>query len=507
MWNRLRGYLPMALAGLLLVALGCQTASETPGGEAPAAPDSQATISALAQRSSFSTPTPTAVPQSARDAAQEFAKGVQATGRTWDQLHLSYDTWQAGLVACNPESVRASLGQFAGRFAAVSQSARELSRASATREFADRIVNAAEIEAQALRLLRDNWQPDGMASAPEVLQEEDTDDGAGASEGSHRVSAFAQAYTARSNAADIIQEVSDDLADLTERTTGAGPAMMEDFVLAFQAANLRWDIFHQDYDTFRADEVDLTSNQVVARLSELVSQFSQVAVATRELPKSASTRGVAQLMADTAAAEDLALRQLRATFQKGGSVDDSSDTENGDSNGEEFIAMESSLFESFEFQLVASNTSRRQALEAMADLNLSLSEAQLGIVSGFNEEYQALLSDWNEFHQNYDNWRLTEGGCDRENAIKTLAELGNQFNQLSADVGNLPSNTVLRPLAELLVEAVRRESSALTDLRDAWRPFDGKIYQPLRQERVAADKLRRQVAAGVQDLLGQYGLN
>ena len=519
-------YLPMALAGLLLLALACSDEGGAARGDTAAAPDPQATITALQQsRSTYRTPTPTAVPESARDAAQAFAQGLQAAGQRWDRVHSDYDTWQAGLAACNPTSVRASLGQFAGQIGEISQSARDLPRASATRGFADRVVQAAGIEAQALRALRDGWQPggtpataaangDSSQAASEDSGEEDTNGGSGASGNPGPVSGFAQVDTARSDAADMIHAVSDDLTDLDEAATPEGLALLEDFTLAFQAANLRWDTFHQDYDAFRVEEAVLTSSQVVERLGELVTQFSQVALAARELPKLASARDVARLMADTADAEDLALRRIRATFQKEGGADDSGTANgedggsgDGDSNGGDFVAMDPTLFEGFEVLLVASNTSRREALEAMADLNLSLSEEQLGKVDGFNQEYQALLSDWNDFHSAYDAWRLTDGGCDRDAAIKVLAELGAQFNQLSADVGDLPNTTVLRPLGELLVEAVHREASALTDLRDSWRPFDADIYQAFRQERVGAERLRRQVAVGVQDLLDRYGLD
>ena len=310
---------------------------------------------------------------------------------------------------------------------------------------------------------------------------------------------------ARSTATDILQEVTDTFTDLDERTTEAGRAMLEDFTLAFQAANVRWDTFHQAYDAFRAEEVDLTSSQIVARLSGLVSQFSQVVLAIRELPKSDDTRFVAVIMAETADAEDLALRKLRATFQKVGPGED--DSVNGTANGDELVALDPTLVEIYEAQLVVGNASRRRALEAMAELNLSLSEDRLAVVAEFKQQYRALLSDWDEFHRDYDKWRASEGGCNREDAIKILLDLGTQFNQLAADVGDLPSTTVLRPMGELLVEAVRREASALRDLLDQWRPFDAGIYKPLRQERVVADKLRRQVAVGIQDLLEQYGIN
>ena len=51
------------------------------------------------------------------------------------------------------------------------------------------------------------------------------------------------------------------------------------------------------------------------------------------------------------------------------------------------------------------------------------------------------------------------------------------------------------------------EEQALKDLRNSWRPFDDGAFQGLDRERTTADRLRRQVALGVQELLERYGLS
>ena len=155
--------------------------------------------------------------------------------------------------------------------------------------------------------------------------------------------------------------------------------------------------------------------------------------------------------------------------------------------------------------MVFANASRRDAKGALDQLKLSLSEDQLKAVAEFSAQLQALMVSWNGFHQDFDAWRADEGGCDRLAAIDALLEIGAGYNDLSAEVSRLPNTLVLRPFGELLVEAVRRESSALDDLKNSWRPFDAGIYQRLRQERTAADNQRRQVRVGIQDLLDQYG--
>ena len=557
----LRWSIVLAAAALALVALACSTPTAPPEIPAAAKPDTQATITALAQRPGFSVPTPTPVPQSVLESTQEFSRGLDSVNESWDELRVSYDTWQAGLIACDPRSVRTSLNQFDSRFAAIVQSARDLNRASATRDLADRVVLAAETEQQALRSLRaasatlsGNAAGPGAAgpgkgpAASDIGDSGDTADtevsgvyaGLESSNQSGQVSEVDQVDKARSSSAAALQEVSDTLADLEERRTGAGRARLKEFTVAFNQVNARWDEFHRQYDAFRADEANLSSTEVVSELSGLISIFSDVVAATRELPTYNDTQFVADLIAQTADSEDLVLRSLRATFHKepqesdppaeqfvsfgdfgdfgspeepvesavsGDPVDPvpPKPTEVPPTNNSEFVAQEPDLFGIFEQELVFANASRRDAKGALDQLQLSLSEDQLKAVAEFSAQLQALMVSWNGFHQDFDAWRADEGGCDRLGAIDALLEIGAAYNDLSAEVSRLPNTLVLRPFGELLVEAVRRESSALDDLKNSWRPFDAGIYQRLRQERTAADNQRRQVRVGIQDLLDQYG--
>ena len=125
----------------------------------------------------------------------------------------------------------------------------------------------------------------------------------------------------------------------------------------------------------------------------------------------------------------------------------------------------------------------------------------------FTKQYNLLLRAWNQFHNGYDVWRQSEGGCDRPKAIERLGSFTISFGELATAVRDLPRATLLRPLGELLVEAAEREEQSLRDLRNTWRPFDSEVYVALDRERNTAGKLRRQVVAGVQDLLSQYEIS
>ena len=104
-------------------------------------------------------------------------------------------------------------------------------------------------------------------------------------------------------------------------------------------------------------------------------------------------------------------------------------------------------------------------------------------------------------------WRSNEGGCDRSKVAEALGQLSVRFVKLAQEVRALPRLPILQPLGEVLVEAAEGEEQALKSLRKTWRPFDSDVYDPFEQERKAAGKLRRQVDAGVNQLLTQYDVS
>ena len=91
--------------------------------------------------------------------------------------------------------------------------------------------------------------------------------------------------------------------------------------------------------------------------------------------------------------------------------------------------------------------------------------------------------------------------------IQDLSRFGVSFSEIANEARNLPAATVLRPMGELLVEAAQREERALRDLVNTWRPYDTGVYTTLDQETTAANKLRRQVTVGLQELYERFGIS
>jgi hypothetical protein len=436
--------------------------------------------------------------------AQEFNTGYIQVNREWDELHQDFDTWRQGLITCDPSSVRSSLAQFSGSFAETTETARSLSRHAAVRDLSDQLIRAAEQEGEALRLLRDTWKPD--------LDEEDepvvgsngvgsNSDGSDAG-GSEEQSVFEAVAAARSSASALQKSVADRLSDLQKMTTPASKSEVDDFAAEVQSASDDWDRFHRNYDSYRTIQGGLTSDEAAELLGDLVNEFRAVVVAVRDLPSTSSTDTVASLLANAVEEEDLALRLLRGALP---ASDDNSSESNG--NGGNSEAGDPALFDFFDAQVVAANSARRRARQELASARESVSTENRNAVEAFASQYATLIQEWDTFHSGYDRWRSTEGGCDRTKAVKALGEFTIRSAELSGNVRDLPRATFLRPLGELMVEAVEREEGALKELRTSWRPFDPQVFQSLDRQRNTSGKLRRQVALGIQELLESYGID
>jgi len=531
--NRVIATTALAAAGLLLAAVACgsDTAPPSRGVTVSPTPDAQATITALARRAEVGTPTPTIVPAADRGVAVAFADGHKAISEDWDKLHGDLDAWRAGLVSCTANAVQSSLGGFAGRFAGITESARALPRPSVVRELADTLIQAAEQEETALRLLRDSWQA-GTATISPASSQEDEDSGEPQdSNNPTAASLFEGVDLARSGASVLRKQVDDALSDLAEKTTDSSLEEASTFSTLFSSLDTAWDQFHLEYDALRSQLRELSPEGTSARLGLLVDQFRNIANAARGLPSIGATREVAELLAQTAQEEDLALRKLRGTAQdsaqkseepsnesSGDEVDSTGEGVEGEETGTEANGtgagssagnagtVDGAPFDEFDTQLVTSNSERLVARRLLEQIVEDTSEETEAIVAEFTGQYNLLLRDWDDFHEEYDQWRRTEGGCDRAAAVETLGRFTVAIGKIANDVRNLPAATVLRPMGELLVEAAGREERALRDLGNTWQPHDTGVYATLDQERTAANKLRRQVTVGLQELFERFGI-
>ena len=426
-------------------------------------------------------------------AMNAFVKQQQTINQEWDQFHQEFDHWRAGLTSCHRSSAQEALQSFAASFNSVTEQARDIPRTSVTQKLADILIAAAEAEATAFRQLRDRWQPNA-------------------------VSLFEQVEKQRSHAARAQNEVEDLALELQEKfEEGAEPEevrAVEEFSGALDAIKNDWNKFHDDYAELQWEVNYLDTAAVIGRLEHLIAQFDAVVKALSGLPSADATESMIEMLGDAAEAERLALFDVHDVFLY-------RDFSIATPTASPWPGRSTTIFATPAAAaptMVGPGGKTGSPLDNMGPF-IRESEAVLKEVSrtikllvgnspaenladvwSFNDGYRSLLVEWDAFHQRYNHWQETEGGCDRTEVLQSLDQFNLRAGELGRKVRDLPQSNYLLPMYNLLVEAVEREEGAIRALHNSWRPFTVDAFKAADQERVNANRLRRQAGIGLQGL-------
>lgn len=495
---------PVAMAAFLVALVACGDDSTTAGGGLNT-PDIQATVTALAQ-SQAQALTATPVPELARQDLLAFAAGHRSTADQWDSFHQGMDQWREGLAACVPSSVESALDSFTGSAIGITQTARGLGRLLGLETMAARLTVAAEKEAAAFETLSNNWTPDvGLSGSSDLFQ---------------------SLALARS-AADIERGVvARSLLAMQNSTDEATRNLIEVFSSQMATLDQDWDAFHRNYDAFRTDQLKVDDEEDTGPnpIGGLLSQFGLIVDRVRTLPDTDVTREIAQRLAGAADGEQLLLRRILGSIGGNGSLTESvavlpqdlviTETVNGDGsingNGEadasSLTLSGATIFDVFDTQISLVNALRRALRNDLDDARISLGEAGQERLSKLSAQTRALGREWDDFHDSYDEWRRTNGGCDQGQALDALGQLAADFGQTVRDIGALPSGPLVRGMGETLLQAAEREQAAVQSLRETWRSLDTSAIGRYSADRSFSDTLRRKTALDLQDLLSRQGL-
>ena len=438
--------LPAAGILLLVLSIACQS------NETPAPPSA----------SESTTTGPTPVPEQAKDVAQQFARDYGFIEKDWDTFHVEFDIWREGLVACDPSAAQQAFRGFASHFNDVNEQTLSLSRPSSVRGLADKLIEASQGEAAALRRLRDRWQP-GDDSLLEAVASKRVD------------SAAAQ------------KGVEDKLTDLQEETDPEALEELNEFSDAFDDLQADWEEFHGSYESLKNDLAELEPAAVLARIDELIGNFDSIITGVKDLPSADKAEDLAEALAATADFQKRGLAGLKSKIES---------LEEG--------ASSASAFDSFDDKVQESKDKLKETKKELKDLTGDDSAEDTAAVEDFAREFDELLESWNGFHRDFDDWMDSEGGCDRSEVIQTLGEMSLEFGRLADRVRDLPTASYLRPMGGLVVEAAEGEEEALRVIRNTWRPFSADVYKALDKQRADAGRLRRQASVGVQELLDRF---
>ena len=504
-------FLPAVLL-LLILLLACQRADSMPTPE-PASP-----LSSSAQ---------TARPLTAteRAAVAEFAKQHQAIGQEWVELRQDFDAWRSGLTECHPSAAQEALRDIAASFKEVTETARSLPRTTSTKELADLLIPAAEAEETSLRQLRDRWQPGNVS--------------------------FFEAVELQRTAAIGAQNAAEDRSLELQEEFEEGPTQdeleeAEQFQELFEEIEDAWEDYHDDYGKLRRKETKLEVDEVIASYNALAEQLSAVIDSLAELESTDITADLLDTLEDAADDEFTSLTALIEALTDGsaspapfgvGRVEKpaapaapaapatggaapaaapSAAPAQGDSGAGQAAAPAvlppstpampvngsgmSPLHEELDDAFKASVTALAEVSQGIEEIVEDKSAEYLVDVMNFNRAYDRLLTKWESFHEDYDTWRETDGGCDRIPALEELDGFSRSAIGLASKTRDLPRNGYLLPVYSLLADAADQEAGAMRALYNSWRPFAIDAFAAVEQERTSADKLRQQANTALQEL-------
>ena len=261
---------------------------------------------------------------------------------------------------------------------------------------------------------------------------------------------------------------------------------LEEFSDALDAIKNDWNGFHDDYTGLRKEGAGMDAAAVSARLEELIAQFGGIVEAVDGLPSSDAAESMIEMLQEAAEAERETMFEVNDALvaqDPAGPIAPPLDQ------------MDAIVEESEDVLKEVSRT-----IKTIVDDD---PEENLAEVKDFNGHYKSLLVKWDTFHQRYDDWRKTDGGCDRTEVLQSLDQFNLRIGELGRKVRDLPRSSYLLPMYTLLVEAVEREEGAIRALRNSWRPFTVDAFKAVDQERVNANRLRRQADTGLQGLRGR----
>ena len=538
--------LPGTLA-LIALLLACQQPAATPTPEA-ASPRPSAAQTARPLTSSE------------REAVADFAERYAALEQEWAELRADFDGWRSGLPECRPSAAQEALSDFTASFKEITGAARDLPRTASSRELADLIIPAVEAEETAFRTLRDRWLP-GNTSFFESVEQRRTEAANAQKATEDRALELQEEFEAGateneveeamlfSGAFDEIEDAWEDYHDefrqlrnkesrleleqvlQSYKALAASYASVVESLDGLEGSDILKDLI-ETLDNAADDESDALSALIEA-LEEGIADPAPPPGAEAENGQEPPTAAMAAVPTQAPAPPAQAPTVVAPSNgegagptlppEAGNGQDPNADTgeeqapaalpdpgqqmaaptaqpviatgqSNGNGNGPSIFHTE--LDEAYEASIAA----LERVSQGIEDITEDESANHLTDILDFKEAYASLLDKWGSFHEGYDAWRESDGGCDRVSTLDDLDGFTQQAAALAARVRALPRNGYLLPVYTLVVEAAQGEEGAMRSLYNSWRPFATDAFAAVDRERSGADRLRQQAMTSLEEL-------
>ena len=122
----------------------------------------------------------------------------------------------------------------------------------------------------------------------------------------------------------------------------------------------------------------------------------------------------------------------------------------------------------------------------------------------FVEQKQAIDQEWDQFHQEFDQWRAGLTSCHRSSVHEALQDFAADFADVTQGARDLPRTSVTRELADILIAAAEEEEAAFRQLRDRWQPNNILLFELVEERRNASARAQKKVQDQAMELQEQF---
>ena len=111
----------------------------------------------------------------------------------------------------------------------------------------------------------------------------------------------------------------------------------------------------------------------------------------------------------------------------------------------------------------------------------------------FLKQKQALDDDWDQFHQQFHDWRVGLTACHGITVYEALRGFAVGFNEVTEQARGLPRSSHTLELADSLIQAAEQEEAAYRTLKDRWQPNNLSFFEVVEQRRADSASAQKEV--------------
>ena len=224
---------------------------------------------------------------------------------------------------------------------------------------------------------------------------------------------------------------------------------ISDFSTQYEALEQEWAELRANFDGWRSGLTECHPSAAQEALGKFAASFKEVTDAARNLPRTTTTKELADLIIPSVEAEETALRTLR----------------------DRWMPANASFFESVEEERNAAS----QAQQATEDRSLELREqfeagptaSEVEEAKQFSLVFKQIEDNWEDYHDEYRILRNKEANLEVEDVVSSYEELAEAFSAIVESLEELEATEVLQGMIDRLDGAADDELDALGALIEA----------------------------------------